>query len=143
MISELDRLHEDLTEQGAKLDIALDAPRPSPACVAATRWKLYSLARSRQEFVQGRVLPSLRALAVTSDQAKLDRFERDLEAVVTELSRHVSAWSIVRVQDDWAGYRAAASDIRNKMRQQATSDTLTLIPLLRKYASEAKSTSSA
>jgi hypothetical protein len=128
----LEKLHQELVALIAELGEATARDVPDRSQLTGIRWRLSRASRARTRLIETILLPHLRVQASPRDSHALDTLQEQIATASAESSRHVGAWSIDRASADWAGYRAASSEMRQAMTRRIDAEKTLLYPLLQR-----------
>ena len=132
MLTDLHQAHERLLAALDDLEALTAVAQPDSAAIAAVRWKLSRASGQRRRLVDEASARLIETATVGEAQAVRTLQQRIAESQSAS-SRHVGAWSIRKVVEDWDGYRAASADMRAAMRERIAAEKRLLYPLLQRH----------
>ncbi len=136
MLTELHQAHEHVLAALADLETLTAAPEPDSAALAGVRWKLSRASSQRRRLVEQACADLLdRASPVEAEGVRT--LKQGIGALQSASSRHVGTWTLARVVEDWAGYRAASEEMRARMRERIATEKRVLYPLLQRHKTSA------
>lgn len=129
MLAEFEALHAELEAAMDELDRLTAESAPTPTAVASARARL-SKASGKRRSLFDRATNHLGKTASPPDAQRI-RGLRELNATQLEAStRHIGAWGLRQLTEDWAGYVRTAAPMRQSMRDLIAADRATLLPML-------------
>jgi hypothetical protein len=131
MPADLRALHEELDAALIELDRLTSVETPDQAALAAARHHLSRTSRRRRRLVDN--LTSRLLVTASPTEAQHLRALRERNAAQLQASTsHIGKWSLHNLMEDWQGYQAASSFMRQSLRDLMADDRQTLYPLLEK-----------
>jgi hypothetical protein len=131
MLTELHQAHEQVLAVLGELETLADAPQPDDGALASIRWKLSRASGQRRQLVE-QACTRLLEKASDAEAPALRALKQGIGDMQSASSRHVGAWPLARVLEDWEGYRAASAQMRAAMRQRIAEEKRVLYPLLQR-----------
>ena len=133
MLTELHQAHEQVLAALAELETLTAGAQPDSSALAGVRWRLSRASGHRRRLVE-EACAHLLEKATPAEAQALRTLKQDMGEMQSASSRHVGAWSIGRVLEDWDGYRAASAEMRGAMRERIATEKRVLYPLLQRAA---------
>jgi hypothetical protein len=130
LLAQLKLFHDRLLAHLDELAAMASADEPDRPTLSQIRWNLSRASRLRKKLIETEILPLLLQEASPADAARLRELQQAITSASASSSRHVSAWTIEQVLNDWAGYRQASAVIRSAMRERIEAERRVLYPAL-------------
>ena len=134
MPADLRALHEELTAALDELDGLTEAEAPDRAALATARHRLSRASGRRRRLVET-LTNRLLETASPAEALRLRALRERNAAQLHASTSHIGKWGLSHLMDDWQGYRAASSFMRQSLRDLISDDRETLYPLLEKQGS--------
>lgn len=128
-MSDIRKLHQDLLVAIDSLAELTSRTNPDEAALATARYRLSRLSSERRRFVEA-LCADLGTRVSAEDAQALQALRDDTAASRFQSSAHVTGWSLRDVLNDWPGYCAASSKMRQSMLEQIEREKQLLYPHL-------------
>lgn len=129
MPADLRALHEEMSAALAELELLTAVDSPDKGALAAARVRLSRASGARRKLVDS-ITTRLIESGAPADATRLRTFREINAAQLHASTTHIGKWGIRHAMEDWAGYRAASSHMRQTLRDLIAEDRRTLYPLL-------------
>ena len=133
MLTELERIHDELLQCIVTLEEVVARPVPDKEYIAAARWKLTRASGRRRRLLTERVYPTLEAFPATNTP-KLQELRSEAASQLTVSSRHIAKWTVDQIVANWPEYQRASGAMTAIMRKRMVVEKIVLYPLLRLIA---------
>jgi len=129
MLHQLRHLHAQILALLAELERLTLEPAP-PRGLAALRFRLTSVSRSRTRLLEGRLYAHAAMGASAAQMRALQALRADGKEQLAQSGSHLAKWDMRTIEARWADYCAASRAMRAQMRKRVRAEQELLYPLL-------------
>lgn len=130
LLRDLRRLHDGLVDAISALQVLLARQVVDRATLAQARLRLTKASGERLKFIETEIHPHLEQWVSPFDRAILEQLRNESFVLRGNSTRHVAAWSLDRIVENWTGYLRASAEMLTAMRRRVEREKTVLYPLL-------------
>ncbi|MBO9574448.1 MAG: hypothetical protein J7494_01805 [Sphingobium sp.] len=131
MLSELEKLHADISILIEELERVTSEPTMRTDALAAARLNLTRVSRQRSRFLETVVYPALLRDCAPSDAGRVQALRDSGREGLVISAGHIAKWTLKEISERWSDYCAASRALRGAMRDRIREEKAVLYPLLR------------
>lgn len=129
LLGELQVAHERLSDAISLKEAVANAPTPVSTRYSLARWQLGRARHVRQRILND-VYAELLQETTAEEALLLRRLQADELDLCQRSSNHLARWTPERIDADWAGFRAAATEVIARVRRRITTEREIIYPML-------------